>query len=77
MTCEELGLKFEEVREACNTKWNIEIPEARDGIKGHCLPKDAEYFASLKRAEIVSSAQQVDQNYQKWLQQNGLEPKNR
>ncbi|MGB9693272.1 MAG: NAD(P)-binding domain-containing protein, partial [Fervidobacterium sp.] len=39
MICEEIGLKFNEVRVACNTKWNIEIPEARDGIKGHCLPK--------------------------------------
>jgi hypothetical protein len=26
---------FNEVRKACNTKWNIEIPEARDGIKAH------------------------------------------
>jgi UDP-N-acetyl-D-mannosaminuronic acid dehydrogenase len=74
MICEELGLKFEEVRKACNTKWNIEIPEARDGIKGHCLSKDAKYFASLKRAEIVVSAMHVDENYQKWLHQKSLGP---
>ncbi len=40
MICKEIKLNFNEERGACNTKWNIEIFEARDGIKGHCLPKD-------------------------------------
>jgi nucleotide sugar dehydrogenase len=33
MICETLGLGFNEVREACNTKWNVEILEAREGIE--------------------------------------------
>ena len=42
------GNQFEELRRLINTKWNINIAEARDGVGGHCLPKDIkivdEYF---------------------------------
>ncbi|MEM3401749.1 MAG: NAD(P)-binding domain-containing protein [Candidatus Hadarchaeales archaeon] len=68
MVCEELGLKFEEVREACNTKWNIEILEARDGIGGHCLPKEIRYFSSLTSHKILSkSAMAVDAAYRRYI----------
>jgi UDP-N-acetyl-D-mannosaminuronic acid dehydrogenase len=60
-----LGLDFDEVRNACNTKWNIEILEARDGIKGHCLPKDVRYLASLtKFNNLLMGAINADQAYQ-------------
>lgn len=65
MICDELGLDFDEVRNACNTKWNIEILEARDGIKGRCLPKDIRYLASLtKFNNLLKSAISADQLYQ-------------
>ena len=68
MMCEEIGLNFSEVREACNTKWNIEIPEARDGIGGHCLPKDIKYVASLTiHKTLLESAIIVDKKYRDWL----------
>jgi len=68
MVCDKLGIDFNEVRNACNTKWNIEIPEARDGIKGHCLPKDLRYFLSLTRnTALTKSAILVDNNYQIWI----------
>lgn len=74
MICEELGLNFNEVQNACNTKWNIKIPEARDGIKSHCLPKDAKYFASLtETAKTIKNAMLIDEIYQKWLLQKNLE----
>jgi nucleotide sugar dehydrogenase len=74
IVCHKLGLSFKEARNACNTKWNIEIPEARDGIGGHCLPKDARYFASLtKNAKLVKSALSVDEMYKKWIQTNDSE----
>jgi UDP-N-acetyl-D-mannosaminuronate dehydrogenase len=41
--CEDL-VDFEQVRQACNTKWNIKIMEARDGVKKKCLPKDLDLF---------------------------------
>jgi len=66
--CEELDLNFKEVRDACNTKWNIEIPEARDGIKGHCLPKDIHYLSLLSRYNILlTSAIEADKQYRKWF----------
>ena len=68
MICEEIGLNFSEVRKACNTKWNIEIPEARDGIGGSCLPKDIRYVASLAiHNTLLKSAIIVDKKYKDWL----------
>ena len=66
--CEELGLNFNEVRKASNTKWNIEIMEARDGIKGHCLPKDIWYLMSLVPSSfLLKGAINTDHNYRSWL----------
>ena len=44
MAIEEDDLSYEELRQAMNTKWNIDVKEARDGIGGHCLPKDMDLF---------------------------------
>jgi UDP-N-acetyl-D-mannosaminuronic acid dehydrogenase len=68
MISEESGLSFDEVRKACNTKWNIEILEARDGIAGHCLPKDIRYLASLTSFNaLMKGALTVDDQYREWL----------
>jgi len=68
MICEELELDFNEVREACNTKWNIEILQARNGIRGSCLPKDTWYLMSLTRfGKLLRGAIDTDQVYQSWL----------
>ena len=68
MICDELGLDFDEVRNACNTKWNIEILEARDGIKGHCLPKDIKYLTFLTRVNnLLKGAINADKEYQLWF----------
>lgn len=64
MICDKNGLDFEELRRACNTKWNVEILEARDGIGGH-LPKDLRYllFYSKYYNGILYSAMRVDEVY--------------
>jgi len=49
MICEEHNIPFEETREACNTKWNIDLLEARDGISGLCLPQDIQFLNRLSR----------------------------
>jgi nucleotide sugar dehydrogenase len=68
MTCEKLELDFLKVREACNTKWNIEIPEARDGIGGACLPKDTRYLASLTNSNrLLKSAMNLNEKYMEWI----------
>lgn len=38
--CIHEGIDFDDLIKATNSKWNINIKEARDGVKGKCLPKD-------------------------------------
>jgi UDP-N-acetyl-D-mannosaminuronate dehydrogenase len=55
--CDSLGVPFDEVRNGCNTKWNVEILEARDGVGGHCLPKDIVYLSNLsKDSQLIKAA---------------------
>jgi len=57
---------FEEVRSLSNTKWNIEVPEARTGISGGCLPKDVRFLAALKGPHpLVDGAIEADRAYRK------------
>lgn len=67
MVCDNISINFEELREAINTKWNIEILNARDGIGGHCLPKDSQMFLDFSRNSVVTSmvrvAKMVDSQY--------------
>jgi len=64
MRCDEKNIDFETLREAMNTKWNIEILEARDGIGGKCLPKDSSiinhYFGNFN---IINAAIDSDSEY--------------
>lgn len=43
-SCQRKGIDFESLRKAMNTKWNIDVREARDGVAGKCLPKDLGLF---------------------------------
>jgi len=63
--CAGLELPFEELRNACNTKWNIEILEARDGIEGHCLPKDVRYLWNILKSPLLNGAIKADEIYKK------------
>ena len=67
MMCAKVGFDFEDLRKACNTKWNVNIPEAREGIGRHCLPKDVRYVISLVPSQILESAINVDKQYRTWL----------
>ena len=71
MLCTAHNLSFEELRAAVNSKWNVEILEARQGIKGHCLPKDAQMYIELSRQveapSIIASAKKIDEKYRKSL----------
>jgi len=65
LICDTNDIFFEEVRKACNTKWNTEIPEAREGILGACLPKDTGYLKSLADCTpLIDGAILTDQVYQ-------------
>jgi UDP-N-acetyl-D-mannosaminuronic acid dehydrogenase len=64
------GINFAELREALNTKWNVNILEPRDGIGGHCLPKDTKMFLqssrSPNRSKILTAAIEVDHAYREY-----------
>jgi nucleotide sugar dehydrogenase len=67
MLCDRIGMSFEELRAAMNTKWNVDLPEARDGIGRHCLPKDIRYVTSLSPSILLDAAMKVDTQYREWL----------
>jgi len=75
MMCSRIGMNFAELREAMNTKWNVDLPEARDGIGRHCLPKDIRYVTSLTPSILLSSAMEVDKKYREWLSKQPKESK--
>lgn len=67
MFCDRSGIGFDELRDAINTKWNIKVLEAKEGIGGHCLPKDSQMFLNLLKnvldISIVEAAKKVDEQY--------------
>jgi UDP-N-acetyl-D-mannosaminuronate dehydrogenase len=69
--CQANNINFSELRDALNTKWNVNILEPREGIGGHCLPKDTKMFLQSSksiRSKILSSAIEVDQDYRQYMQ---------
>lgn len=57
--CEIKGVDFPALIRATNSKWNINIKEARDGVKGKCLPKDLglynKYFNTNGLSKIMEA----------------------
>jgi len=69
--CQANNIGFSELRSALNTKWNVNILEPRDGIGGHCLPKDTKMFIHSSRSvrsKILSAALEVDSDYRRHRQ---------
>jgi nucleotide sugar dehydrogenase len=67
--CQTNNINFPELRDAVNTKWNVEILEPRDGIGRHCLPKDTKMFLQSSesiRSKILAAAMEVDENYKRY-----------
>jgi UDP-N-acetyl-D-mannosaminuronic acid dehydrogenase len=67
--CQVNDINFSELRDAVNTKWNVEILEAREGIGKHCLPKDTKMFlesSKLARSKILAAAMDVDDDYKRY-----------
>jgi len=67
--CQANNLNFPELRDALNTKWNVEILEPREGIGGHCLPKDTKMFlqsSNRRQNKILKAAMDVDEEYKRF-----------
>jgi UDP-N-acetyl-D-mannosaminuronate dehydrogenase len=69
--CQANNINFAELRDALNTKWNVNILEPRDGIGGHCLPKDTKMFLQSSksiRSKMLAAAMEVDEDYRRYRQ---------
>jgi UDP-N-acetyl-D-mannosaminuronic acid dehydrogenase len=67
--CQANNVNFGELRDALNTKWNVKILEPRDGVGGHCLPKDTKMFLQSSKSiksKILMAAMEVDQDYRRF-----------
>jgi UDP-N-acetyl-D-mannosaminuronic acid dehydrogenase len=67
--CQANNLNFLELRDALNTKWNVQILEPREGIGGHCLPKDTKMFLQSSksiRSKILAAAMEVNEDYKRY-----------
>lgn len=68
--CKSNGISFPELRESLNTKWNVDILEPRDGIGGHCLPKDTKMFINSSsntiKSKILQAAMEIDEDYREY-----------
>jgi UDP-N-acetyl-D-mannosaminuronate dehydrogenase len=68
--CQANNMSFPELRDALNTKWNVNILEPREGIGGHCLPKDTKMFLQSSeyiRSKILAAAIEADHEYKKYI----------
>jgi UDP-N-acetyl-D-mannosaminuronic acid dehydrogenase len=72
--CQANNINFPELRDALNTKWNVNILEPREGIGGHCLPKDTKMFlesSKSRTSKILTAALEMDEDYKKYRQRQG------
>ena len=73
--CQANNISFPELRDAVNTKWNVHILEPREGIGGHCLPKDTKMFLQSSKSiksKILQAAIEVDQDYRRYRESRGI-----
>lgn len=64
--CQANNINFAELRDSLNTKWNVNVLEPREGIGGHCLPKDTKMFLNSSKSiksKIIRAALEVDNEY--------------
>ncbi|MDW0196330.1 MAG: NAD(P)-binding domain-containing protein [Nitrososphaeraceae archaeon] len=72
--CQANNVNFGELRDSLNTKWNVKILEPRDGVGGHCLPKDTKMFLQSSKSiksKILISAMEVDKEYRRFRELRG------
>lgn len=74
--CRLNNIDFWALRDALNTKWNVNVLEPRDGIGGHCLPKDTRMFlnsSQVIKSKILTSAIEADMDYRNYKQMENQE----
>ena len=74
--CKSTNISFAELRDSLNTKWNVNVLEPRDGIGGHCLPKDTKMFINSSntiKSKILQAATEIDEDYREYIQRRDKE----
>lgn len=66
-SCRNTGFNFDILRSLVNTKWNIDLKEARLGINGKCLPKDAALMKDVFDNRILALCIKLNAEYIKGL----------
>ena len=78
--CQANDINFLELRDALNTKWNVEVLEPREGVGRHCLPKDTKMFLQSSksiRSKILTAAMEVDEDYKRYRAKLYSQPQNK
>lgn len=63
LLCDMLDIPFKELKAGMETKWNVDLLEPRDGIKGSCLPKDLNFLISIGEMPLFKGARETDKKY--------------
>lgn len=61
--CVDQGLDYDELKEAVNSKNNVELLSTDWGIGGECLPKDMRFLRTVCHSALLEGAEQADQDY--------------
>lgn len=61
--CIDQGMDYNELREAVNSKNNVELLGADGGIGGECLPKDMSFLRTICPSTLLEGAEQADREY--------------
>ena len=68
MLCNIYDINFNKLRTAINTKWNIDLKDAIQGVGGKCLPKDINLISTYFKNNIMfDKAIKIDKLYRKYL----------
>lgn len=74
--CIEQGLDYNELRNAVNSKNNVELLSTDWGIGGECLPKDLRFLQTVCSSPLLEGAEKADREYRdKLVQQVGTNKK--
>ncbi|MFZ5644672.1 MAG: nucleotide sugar dehydrogenase [Bacillota bacterium] len=62
--CAAAGLSFEELRQAVNSKENVDLLAVDWGIGGECLPKDIGFLRKVVASPLLDGAVEADTSFQ-------------
>lgn len=61
--CVDQGLDYDELRQAVNSKNNVELLSTDWGIGGECLPKDMRFLRTVCDSALLEGSEQADREY--------------